>query len=47
VGLYANAGSTFFLRNSADTGFADTTVTYRPNSTDTFASIVGDWDGDG
>jgi hypothetical protein len=47
VGLYATTGSTFFLRNSADTGFANTTVTYQPNSSDTFVSIAGDWNGDG
>jgi glutamate dehydrogenase/leucine dehydrogenase len=46
VGLYAAAGSTFLLRNSDDTGIANTTVTYQPTS-DTFVPIVGDWAGDG
>ena len=46
VGLYATANSKFFLRNSDDTGMANTTVTYQPTS-DTFVPIAGDWDGDG
>jgi hypothetical protein len=46
VGLYATSGSPFFLRNSNDSGFANTVVTYQPASNGLIA-ISGDWNGDG
>ena len=48
VGLYGTANSQFFLRDTADTGIANTTLTYQPGTAgDSLAGIVGDWDGDG
>ena len=46
VGLYATTGSQFFLRNSNDSGFANTIVPYQPASNGLIA-ISGDWNGDG
>ena len=47
VGLYATTNSKFFLRNSDDTGVANTTLTYQPTTGDTVVAISGDWSGDG
>ena len=46
IGLYAPTASTFLLRNSNDTGFADHTFGYGPAGS-TWTPIVGDWNGDG
>ncbi|MBX3083231.1 MAG: SBBP repeat-containing protein [Anaerolineae bacterium] len=44
IGIFRNSTTTFYLRNSNTTGFADSTLTFGA-STD--FPITGDWNGDG
>src|SRR5262249_36328095 len=44
IGVYRPSSSTFYLRNTNTSGFADVQVTYGVSGD---VSILGDWDGDG
>jgi hypothetical protein len=46
VGLYSTSGSQFFLRNSNDSGFGNTQVTFQPAG-NALIPISGDFTGDG
>lgn len=47
AGLYAATSSTFYLRNTASTGFANTVTTQTSWGSDNVVGVSGDWDGDG
>jgi subtilisin-like proprotein convertase family protein len=44
IGIFRPSATTFYLRNSNTTGFADSSLTFGAS---TFFPIAGDWDGDG
>ena len=46
IGLYNPVTSTFYLRNTNDSGYADVTFTYGPAGAG-WIPIAGDWDGNG
>jgi hypothetical protein len=48
IGLYDPATSTFYLKNSNSSGFADTVFTFDPaGATASWIPLVGDWTGSG
>lgn len=47
IGLYDPSTSTFYLRNSNSTGFADLTFTFLNSTQGSFVPIAGDWNGNG
>ena len=46
IGLYNESASTFFLRYTDDSGYADSTFVYGKLAAD-WISLAGDWDGNG